>query len=154
MDTKGDELNYLAAKMRASEAIDLDGFELTAGDLLVDVEAREGWAAAEDGGYAVLVDTTITPELAAEGLARELVRRLQDLRREADFAISDRIHVRYSADEAVQAVIAEHGDYIAEETLALSIEAGDASMLGALVGATTVDVTIDGHEVTLAVTKA
>ena len=54
----------------------------------------------------------------------------------------------------MQAVIAEHGDYIAEETLALSIEAGDASMLGALVGATTVDVTIDGHEVTLAVTKA
>jgi isoleucyl-tRNA synthetase len=139
----------VAAKMRAGEAIDLNGFELSAGDLLVDVDAREGWAAAEDSGYAVLVDTTITPELAAEGLARELVRRLQDLRREAGFEISDRIHVRYRADDAVRAAVAEHGDYIAAETLALSIEAGDGSD-----DATSVEVTIDGHEVTLAVTKA
>ena len=67
----------------------------------------------------------------------------------ADFDISDRIDVRYSADEAVQAIFAEHAAYIAEETLALSIESGDASDGGA-----SAEVTIDGHDVTLAVTKA
>ncbi|HJM88517.1 MAG TPA: isoleucine--tRNA ligase [Dehalococcoidia bacterium] len=139
----------LATKMRTGQPIELDGFELTGADLLVDVEANEGWSASEDGGYATLIDTTITAELAAEGFAREIVRRLQDLRRDAEFEISDRIHVSYQGDAEVQAVFAAHGDYISEETLALSVE--DAA---AADSTTSVDVEIDGHAVTLAVTKA
>jgi isoleucyl-tRNA synthetase len=139
----------LAAKMRAGGTIELDGFELTGGDLLVDVEANEGWAAAEDNGYAALIDTTITPELASEGLAREIVRAVQNLRRDAGFDISDRIHVRYEGDAEVQAVVAEHGRYIADETLALSIEAGSPGS-----DAATVAATLDGHDVALTVTKA
>ena len=135
--------------MRTGQSIELDGFELTGADLLVDVEANEGWSASEDGGYATLIDTTITAELAAEGFAREIVRRLQDLRRDAEFEISDRIHVSYQGDAEVQAVFAAHGDYISEETLALSVE--DAA---AADSTTSVDVEIDGHAVTLAVTKA
>ncbi|MDP6607234.1 MAG: isoleucine--tRNA ligase [Dehalococcoidia bacterium] len=138
----------LAAKMRAGGTIELDGFELSGGDLLVDVEANEGWAAAEDGGYAALIDTAITAELASEGLAREIVRQLQNLRRDAGFDISDRIHVRYEGDAAVQAVVAEHARYIADETLALSIKKG-----GAGGEAATVEATLDGHDVALRVTK-
>jgi isoleucyl-tRNA synthetase len=135
--------------MRAGEAINLEGFELGGGDILVGVEATDGWAAAEDGGYVALLDTTITEELRSEGLARELVRRLQDLRRESGLDVSDRIDVRYASDSpgVVQAFEA-HGAYIAEETLALGIEAGDEASWDST------DAKIDDLEVTLALRKA
>ncbi len=139
----------VVAKMRAGEPVTLAGFELAGGDILVGVEAAEGWAAAEEAGYAVLVDTRVTPELAAEGTARELVRRLQDLRREAGLKVTDRIDVTYEAPAAVAAVFVAHGDYIAQETLALSTNAGAPPA-----GATSADAEIDGHRVRLAVAKA
>jgi len=138
--------------MRAGEPIRLGEFELGGGDILVGVEAAEGWAAAEDGGYVALLDTTITPELRSEGFARELVRRLQDLRREAGLDVSDRIEVRYHAAvdaPAVEQAFATHGGYIAEETLALSMQAGGADS-----GWASVDATIDGLDVTLALRKS
>ena len=136
--------------MRAGEPVQLGEFELGGGDILVGVEAVDGWAAAEDGGYVALLDTTITPELRSEGLARELVRRLQDLRREAGLQVSDRIEVRYAASDApaMEQAFAEHGDHIAEETLALSLEAGSAESDWAKIVAK-----IDGLEVTLALRR-
>ena len=139
----------LVRRMRAGQSLELYGFDLAATDVLVDVEAAEGWSAAEDAGYTALLETAVTPELAAEGLARELVRRLQDLRREAGFEVTDRIHVHYRASDEVRAVLSEHGRYIAEETLALSIEEGDPPDGGA-----SAEATLDGHAVTLAVRKA
>ena len=139
----------LVRRMRAGQPLDLGGFELGAADVLVAVEPADGWTAAEDAGYAALLDTTITPELASEGLARELVRRLQELRRQAGFEVTDRIHVSYRAGEEVRAVLAEHGRYIGEETLALSIEEGEPPG-----GATSAEATLDGHAVTLAVRRA
>ncbi len=121
--------------------------------MLVSVEATEGWSAAEESGYVALIDTRITPELAGEGLARELVRRLQDLRREAGLEVTDRIRVTWRGDAEVGKVMADHGPAIAEEVLALSLDAGDGS--GALPeGAATTTANLDGHEVTLAVVKA
>lgn len=136
--------------MRDAQLVQLDGFELGGGDILVDVEASEGWAAAEDGGYLALLDTEITQELRSEGLARELVRRLQDLRREAGFEVADRIVVRYEApkESGITQAVADHADYIAEETLALSIETGDASEEWA--SATT---KIEGSEITLSLMR-
>ena len=115
----------LAAKMRAGQAITLDGFELSAGDLLVNVEAREGWAAAEDSGYAVLVDTAVTPELAAEGLARELVRAIQHQRQTRDYEISDRIRTEYYGGLLIQRAVEQHEDYIRAETLSRTLELMD-----------------------------
>ena len=112
----------LVTTMRAEGTLELDGFELSASDVLVDVEAAEGWSAAEDSGYSALVETTLTPELVAEGIARDIVRRLQDLRREAGLDITDRIHVRFEGDDALLEVLDAHGDYVAGETLALSLE--------------------------------
>ncbi|MDP2327913.1 MAG: isoleucine--tRNA ligase [Dehalococcoidia bacterium] len=108
--------------MRAGQPVDLGGYTLAGSDILVGVEATEGWAAAEESGYAALVDTTVTAELHAEGIARELVRRIQDLRRDAGLEVSDRIRVAYQSDDLVRRVMAEHHDYIAGETLALAIE--------------------------------
>ena len=139
----------LVRRMRAGQPLDLGGFELGAADVLVAVEPADGWTAAEDAGYAALLETTVTPELASEGLARELVRRLQKLRRQAGFEVTDRIQVSYRAGDAVRAVLAEHGRYIGEETLALSIEEGDPPG-----GATSAEATLDGHDVTLAVRRA
>ncbi|NWG22095.1 MAG: isoleucine--tRNA ligase [Chloroflexi bacterium] len=95
--------------------------ELLPEELLVESTSPEGYAVAEDGGVLVALDTTLTPELTMEGLARELVRNIQDARKEADFAISDRIIVFLGGadgDAEVEAMLRAWGDYVREETLA------------------------------------
>ncbi|MCH7617205.1 MAG: isoleucine--tRNA ligase [Chloroflexi bacterium] len=112
--------------------------------------AGEGHVLAEDdSGYAVAVDTRLTPELADEGVARELVHRLQNLRKAAGLEISDRIVAYHGDSERVAAVLAAHGDYVRAETLADELVAGDPPD-----GATAEQVKIEGAEVTLAVRKA
>ncbi|MCI0885869.1 MAG: isoleucine--tRNA ligase, partial [Chloroflexi bacterium] len=112
--------------------------------------AGEGHVLAEDdSGYAVAVDTRLTPELADEGVARELVHRLQNLRKAAGLEISDRIVAYHGDSERVAAVLAAHGDYVRAETLADELVAGDPPD-----GATAEKVKIEGAEVTLAVRKA
>ena len=80
---------------------------------------------ALEGGYAVAVDITITPELAEEGLARELVHRIQNLRRAADFEVTDRIVTYYQApDEISRVMTGNFADYIRQETLSKELVAG------------------------------
>ena len=104
---------------------------------------------SSDLGYAALVDTTITPDLLAEGVAREVIRRIQDLRRDAGLDVSDRIHVAYRAGEPVRSVMQSHGTMISEEVLALSLEASDAPE-----GDARADADIDGVEAVFALWKA
>jgi len=86
-----------------------------------------GAALAEDeAGYAVGIDTAITPELADEGLARELVHRIQNMRKAAGFEIADRISLYYSDAQRLRRVFADYGDYVREETLAEEIAEGRA----------------------------
>ena len=115
----------VAAAVRAGNAVTVAGHDLAAEDFLLEMREREGFAAASEAGYTVAVDTTITPELADEGIARELVRRIQDLRREADFALSDRITTWYEGDDAITRVLATHGDYVRAETLTNDLVAGE-----------------------------
>jgi isoleucyl-tRNA synthetase len=109
----------------------------------------EGAALAEDSGYAVGLDTRITPELADEGLAREIVHRIQNLRKSAGFEISDRITVYHSGWDRLADLFARHGVYVREETLADALleetPPPDASVE---------QQKIDGHEITLAVKRA
>ena len=112
--------------------------------------AGEGHVLAEDdAGYAVAIDSRLTAELADEGVARDLVHRLQNLRKAAGLEISDRIVAYYGDSERIAAVLAIHGDYICAETLADELVAGDPPD-----GATAEQVKIEGAEVTLAVRKA
>jgi isoleucyl-tRNA synthetase len=98
--------------------------ELLPEEVEVRIHGREGYAVAEDKGIVVAVDVTITPALAREGLARDIVRRIQTLRKEADFQLADRIVTFYDGDDEVQAVLEEWSEYIAAETLSVELVAG------------------------------
>jgi isoleucyl-tRNA synthetase len=102
----------------------------------------------EDGGLIVMVDTEISPELADEGLARELVHRLQTLRRSAGFDIADYIETYYQGGPAVKRVVERFDSYIKQETLSRRlVEANPPE------GAFSKSQVIDGNKVTLAVKK-
>ena len=83
-----------------------------------------GFSYAEEGSEFALLDTRISEELALEGMARELVRRVQLLRQEADYRIDARIVTRYASGPQLVAALAEHGDYIRRETLSDALEEG------------------------------
>ena len=85
----GADHGELARTARANRTQEIDGIELESGDLLVSMSGKPGFAVAEEAGYAVAVTTKVTPELAEEGLARELVRRIQEMRKTAGFEIAD-----------------------------------------------------------------
>ena len=109
----------------------------------------EGAALAEDdAGYAAGLDTRITAELADEGLARELVHRIQGMRKNAGFEISDRIVVYYTDSARLREVFDAHGDYVREETLADEIIQGSAPE-----GAFSEEQDLDGVTVMLAVRR-
>jgi isoleucyl-tRNA synthetase len=76
------------------------------------------------GAAEVTLDTDITEELKLEGLARELIRQVNDLRRRLGFNVEDRVHARYEANGMLARAIGRHEDYIKRETLALSLTAG------------------------------
>jgi len=104
--------------------------------------------ARDEAGYAVGLDIAITPELADEGLARELVHRLQNLRKAAGFDIADRIETYYRGPDWLQRVLARHGDYVRQETLSRSLLEGDPPP-----GAYTETQRLEGQEITLAVRR-
>ena len=88
-------------------------------DVIIQTASAEGYTSAEEGDYLVALETTITPELAEEGIARELVRSVQDARKQADLQISDRIALYIDGSEAVMAARDAYQDTIATETLAV-----------------------------------
>ena len=81
-----------------------------------------GWKVASDGTLTVALDVNVTPELAREGLAREVVSRLQNLRKDTGLEVTDRIEVLYAGEEPVATALEEHREYIMQETLADSLE--------------------------------
>ncbi len=108
--------------------LDLGGTPVTlAGDdVLVQTESRGGLAVVSDKGLTVAVDTHLTTELVAEGYARDLVRAINSLRKEAGFAIEDRVHLTYEASGACASAFDLFGALIQRETLAVSLTAGAA----------------------------
>lgn len=90
----------------------------------VEITATEvsGWLVASDKGITVALDKTITPELKNEGIARELVNRIQNLRKESGFEVTDSIAVSLQAHKDIEKAIAQNADYIKNETLARNLE--------------------------------
>ena len=134
-------------------SVTLDGevVELTRDDLDVRVEGREGFSLAQDGPFGVALDLDLTPELAAEGIAREVVRAVQDLRKSSGLAVEDRIELSLASEsEEVARALTAHGDYIATEVLATSTSInGDAPD-----GSARADVALDQGKVRVALVKA
>jgi isoleucyl-tRNA synthetase len=102
--------------------IAVEGFHLKPEEVLVSHEGEAGHAVARESGLVVALDTALTPELEAEGLARELAHKLNDLRKEAGLDIADRIALRY--DGAIAPTVERYRDYIAEEVLATDVKRG------------------------------
>jgi isoleucyl-tRNA synthetase len=126
------------------EELNVKSLDLAEGDSDLD-----GFTVAEDeAGYAVGLDTAITPELADEGLARELVRRIQNLRRAAGFQISDHIATYYQGPPRLRAVLQKHGDYVRQETLSEELTEGSPPE-----GAHAEEQKLDGEPITLAVLR-
>ena len=125
-DGEQDYIRPFAERLLAGEHISLElngkTFEILNEECEVKVTVETPAGAVEDGGYMVVLDTTLSLDLIEEGLARELVRRIQNLRKVADFNLDDRIEIVYSdASDAIDAVMQLFGGYISQETLAEDI---------------------------------
>jgi isoleucyl-tRNA synthetase len=112
-----------------SVVLALDGatYEIMPEEVEVWRQSVEGYAVAESNGYIAALDTTLNEALILEGLAREVVRRVQSMRKDADFAITDKILVQYQASERLEQAIDAHRDYIQSETLASQLIKADAA---------------------------
>ena len=108
--------------------IDLDGeaFDVTKELVDIRISAKEGFAVAMENNVFTILDTTLNQDLIDEGLARELVSKVQQLRKQKDFEMMDTIDIVVRADEEVMTAIEKHKEYIMKETLAVSLEAGQA----------------------------
>ncbi|WP_300286416.1 isoleucine--tRNA ligase [uncultured Alistipes sp.] len=102
---------------------DIDGVrvEATAADFDIVSEDMPGWLVASEGKLTVAMDITVTEELRREGMARELVNRIQNIRKESGFDVTDRIRVTILRDGALDGAVESFGDYIAAQTLAVSV---------------------------------
>ena len=103
--------------------VDDQRIELGAGDIEVTSEEVAGWLVGQENDITVALDTTRTEELVAEGQAREIVNRMQNLRKGNGFEVTDRILVEYRTTERLSGVIRRHGAWIRNETLALEFNA-------------------------------
>ncbi|MBQ1959794.1 MAG: class I tRNA ligase family protein, partial [Firmicutes bacterium] len=105
-------------------ALELDGetFEITKDLVDIRIAAKEGFAVAMENNIFTILDTTLTDDLIDEGLARELISKVQQLRKQYDFEMMDNIKITVTADDAVKAAVAKHEDYIKGETLAVAVE--------------------------------
>ena len=110
-----DEINETGALK-----LDVSGQEITLfkEDLLIDTAQIEGYVSENDNGITVVLDTNLTPELLEEGFVREIISKVQTMRKEADFEVMDRIKVTYNGSEKAEKIFAEHSDEIGGEVLA------------------------------------
>jgi isoleucyl-tRNA synthetase len=116
----------VAARARSGTEIRVDtpdgSVTLDPGDILVDTVRLPGYAAAQGPRTTVVLDTTLTPALIEEGLARDFVRGIQDARKQAGYQIDDTIEVRFLADPEVSRAIEAHRQYVMTETLATMLQ--------------------------------
>jgi isoleucyl-tRNA synthetase len=142
----------LVRQLQAGQSVEVvaDGQTVTLlpEEVEVRLSAKEGYAVAEEAGYLVAVTTELSEDLVQEGLAREVVRRIQIMRKEADFRIEDYITTYYYATPTLHEVLAEYGDYIKQETLSTALIEAEAPA-----GAYAQTLEIDGQSITLAVRR-
>jgi isoleucyl-tRNA synthetase len=142
-----------AMALLAGQSIHVDlngtGYDLLPEEVEVRVQAKSGYAVAAEGAYVAALVTELTPELIQEGLAREFVRRVQDLRKTADLDIADRIHLHYMATPGLLEAVSANKDYVMNETLALDLNPGSIPD-----GMITVEDEFDYEKVTVGLKKA
>ena len=131
-----------------SYSFDIDGTEisLAAEDVLVSTEENAGFVTVTEHDLSVVLDTNLTPELIEEGFVREIVSKVQTMRKEAGFEVTDHIVLSHHGNSLIESIFAKHGAEIAADTLADSIKLGSAGYVK--------DWDINGESVTLGVEKS
>ena len=123
--------NKAMAELKSTGALKLDSISdevvLYEEDLLITMTQQEGYMTEGDNEVTVVLDTNLTPELLEEGMVRELISKIQTMRKEAGFEVMDKITVSYKADQKVKDIFAKYGEEIAKEVLAESVVADTVS---------------------------
>jgi len=117
----GEDIALLEKSGAYAMTINDEEFAITLEDVIIATEDIPGWKVASDGEITVALDVTVTPELAQEGLARELVNRIQNIRKDQGFEVTDQIRVRLQGSAAVEAAATAFREYISAEVLADSL---------------------------------
>ncbi len=99
-------------------------FDITSDMIDVKITAKEGFAVAMENNVFTILDTNLNQELLDEGIAREIVSKVQQLRKQHDFEMMDNIAITLECDDEVKAAVEKHKEYIMSETLAVTLEAG------------------------------
>ena len=122
--------------------------EITTEDVEIIPEDIPGWLVTNEGNVTVALDVTLTPGLKNEGMARELINRIQNIRKASDFQITDKVNVELSATDTVKGALKEFGNYIAGQVLADTIEAVET-----VTGDNVTELDIDGEKILAKVTR-
>jgi isoleucyl-tRNA synthetase len=151
LETEPAALSFLD---RRAVRITVDGefYDILPEDVEVRLSARQGLAVAAEGAYLCALRTDLTPELEAEGLAREFIRRVQELRKQAGFDIADRIWLYVEATPRLAEAIRAHQEYIMGETLA--VEFAMVETFRVLETLKVSEAEFDGEKVTIGIVKA
>ena len=109
-------------RLEKGEAVSLAGVLLTSDDILIERMPLDGRVLATQGGVTVLFDTKLSPELVAEGRTREVVNRIQNLRKDSGLSVSDRIDLQIASSQALIDDVQQFKDYLLKETLGHKVE--------------------------------
>ena len=146
LKSRTDRENLESLKPQVLEELNVKDIELVDDAAVLE---RPGYTIMTEGDLAIAVCTEISPELAAEGMAREIVHRLQTMRKSAGFEIADYIVTYYTGDDYIQKVMRDFSDYIKQETLSRQLVPGEPEK-----GAFAESVKLGGHTLHLGVKKA
>ena len=120
-----EDINALEKSGGLDVTLNGNDYTLTPDDLIVNTEDLPGWKVASDSGLTVALDVTLTDDLLAEGTARDLVNRIQNIRKDKDFQVTDRVSVTIERHESLLAAVERFHDYIKSEVLATDLVLAD-----------------------------
>ncbi len=141
------------AEIEAAEETMLDmgaeKIKVTAADFEITSEDMPGWLVASEGKLTVALDITITDDLKREGVARELVNRIQNLRKDSGLEVTDRVNVEIQQTSEIEESMQHYAEYVAAQTLALNIKVSATPM-----GEFAAQTDLEEQQITIAITKA
>ena len=143
-----EQITAIETSDESSIVVDGETLTVTPADFIITSEDMPGWLVTTEGKLTVALDITVTEELKREGVARELVNRIQNIRKEADFAVTDKIRVEIEAKEAVVDSLSAWADFVGQQTLALEVKA-----VAEPTGSVVVESDLDEEPLKIAVTR-
>ena len=143
-----EQITAIETSDESSIVVDGETLTVTPADFIITSEDMPGWLVTTEGKLTVALDITVTEELKREGVARELVNRIQNIRKEADFAVTDKIRVEIEAKEAVVDSLSAWADFVGQQTLALEVKA-----VAVPTGSVVVDSDLDEEPLKIAVKR-